>query len=316
MLLLSPKVPTDTNPERELPGPVFRLEDNDRVPEEYRGAEGLALWEVNGNELEALLEQLPNLKWLQFLSAGTDLADRVGVPSHVDVYSGVGLHDTTVAEHTLALILAAARSLHHLQRAQERHEWSQEYGWALPDPHPERFTTLNNANVVIWGYGSIGSTLAPWLQALGANVTGIATRERVEDGVTVLTNEALPELLPETDVLVMILPSTPSTQGALNASLISLLPKTAWVVNVGRGATVDEDALIAALQAGKIGGAALDVFAVEPLPADSPLWDLPNAILTPHAAGGRPRGTWDLLEENYRAVASGQKGRNLVNRSQ
>lgn len=313
MLLLTPAVPVDTQSERELPGPVVRLKKNDEVPLEYRDAEGLVVWEVSAKDLKALMAQLPKLKWIQFLSAGTDLADTINVPTNIDVYSGVGLHDATVAEHTLAMILAATRSLHHLQRAKERHEWSLKYGWA-PEPNPDHFTTLNDANVLIWGFGSIGSTLAPWLQSMGANVTGVATRERVENGVEVFTSDALPDLLPGTDVLVMILPSTPATKGALNADLISLLSKKAWIVNVGRGTTIDEHALIDALEADKIGGAALDVFEIEPLPKVSPLWDLENVIITPHAAGGRPRGSWDLIEYNYKTISEGKRGRNFVNR--
>jgi phosphoglycerate dehydrogenase-like enzyme len=110
----------------------------------------------------------------------------------------------------------------------------------------------------------------------------------------------------------MILPSTPTTRGVLNADTLAALPRHAWVINVGRGDAVDEPALVAALEAGEIGGAALDVTVAEPLPADSPLWDAPNLILTPHAAGGRPLGGQDLLAENLGNLLAGRPLRHLV----
>ena len=112
----------------------------------------------------------------------------------------------------------------------------------------------------------------------------------------------------------MILPSLPSTQKILDAKRLSLLPRHAWLVNVGRGATVDEDALVAALRDGALAGAALDVFAAEPLPSDSPLWTLPQVIISPHAAGGRPMGAESLFEENLRRLQGGRPLRNLVER--
>src|SRR5439155_11546825 len=111
---------------------------------------------------------------------------------------------------------------------------------------------------------------------------------------------------------VMILPHTPDTRAALNAELLVHLPKRAWVVNVGRGSTVDEDALAEALRAGRIAGAALDVFATEPLPPESPLWETPNVIITPHASGGRPRAHAALVAENLAALLAGRPLRNTV----
>ena len=158
----------------------------------------------------------------------------------------------------------------------------------------------------------IATALAPHLQALGAHVTGVGTRARTEGDVEVVTPDALPELFATTDVVIMILPATAETIGALSAELLAALPSHAWVINVGRGATIDQDALIAALQARSIAGAALDVTVPEPLPVDSPLWDLPNVIITPHGAGGRPIGADALIEHNVRALLDGAPLRNLV----
>jgi phosphoglycerate dehydrogenase-like enzyme len=120
--------------------------------------------------------------------------------------------------------------------------------------------------------------------------------------------------LRQTDVLVMILPATEATTHALDAARLTALPRHAFVVNVGRGTTVDEPALVAALTEGRIAGAALDVTEVEPLPADSPLWDAPNLLLTPHAAGGRPVGGDELVGANLAALLAGRELRNVVAR--
>jgi phosphoglycerate dehydrogenase-like enzyme len=144
--------------------------------------------------------------------------------------------------------------------------------------------------VTIWGYGNIAKRLTPSLQLLGANVKGIARSDGVREGVEVHSESRLESLLEDTDALVMILPGSESTKHALNSKRIQRLPKHAWVINVGRGTSIDEDALADALDKGDIGGAALDVFEKEPLPQAHRFWHTPNTIVSPHAAGGRPQG--------------------------
>jgi len=121
-------------------------------------------------------------------------------------------------------------------------------------------------------------------------------------------------VLPTADVLVNILPTAASTDRALDARRLALLPRTAWLVNVGRGSTVDEDALVDALRGGGLAGAALDVTRTEPLPVDSPLWDLPNVLITPHAAGGRPLGAAALIIANAQALRRSEPLTNVVDR--
>src|SRR5699024_2838755 len=145
---------------------------------------------------------------------------------------------------------------------------------------------------------------AEYLTVLGAEVTGIARSSGERGGHPVRTPAELPQLLPDTDVLVNILPATTATAGIVDERVLRALPPRAWVVNVGRGATVDEPALLHALESGMIAGAALDVFATEPLPADSPLWHAPNMIVTPHAAGGRPHNPEALIEQNLQLLLS------------
>lgn len=282
------------------------------IPSEHRDADGLVVWGVGGRRLRALPAELPNLRWIQGLMAGTDAVVAAGFAPEVQICSGRGLHDLPVAEHTLGLILAAARRLDRAFTAQRAHVWDDAIGGNQANSAEPAFTTVQGARVLIWGFGGIGQQLATYLTPLGAIVTGVANSAGERGGYPVLTPADLPAVLPETDVLVNILPSLPGTQNAVDAGVLAALPKHAWLVNVGRGATVDEAALRAALEAGEIAGAALDVFATEPLPAASPLWDAPNVIITPHAAGGRPLGAPALIEENLRRLRAGEELLNLV----
>jgi phosphoglycerate dehydrogenase-like enzyme len=159
---------------------------------------------------------------------------------------------------------------------------------------------------VIWGLGGNAATLAPLLAALGARVTGVARSAGTRHGFPVVTAAELPSLLPAADVLINILPALDSTRRIVDASVLARLPAHAWLVNVGRGSTVDEDALLRALRSGRLAGAALDVFETEPLPSASGLWDEPNVLITPHAAGGRPLGAADRIRSNYEALLAGR----------
>jgi phosphoglycerate dehydrogenase-like enzyme len=273
----------------------------DPIPAEHTDAEALVVWGNPAGQLRDAAERLTRLRWVQTLAAGPDAVLQAGFASEVVVTAGTGLHDTTVAEHALALILAAARRLNLLIRAQVGHRWAGELGGMQPVREVNSFRTLREARVAIWGFGGIASTLAPYLAALGAHVTGIANTAGQRHGFPVVVAAELPRLLPSTDVLIMILPATPDTTRALNADVLALLPAHAWLVNVGRGSTVDEAALLDAVRGGRLGGAALDVFDTEPLPPGSGLWDEPNVIITPHAAGGRPLGAAGRIGENLAA---------------
>ena len=282
------------------------------IPAEHRDAEAVVIWQSPAERLATMPAELPRLRWIQSLMAGTDAIEAAGFDPSVQLTSGRGLHDAPVAEHTLALILAAARRLDRSVLAQLDGEWRPSQDANLPFGSPEVFTTLSDAHVLIWGFGGIGTRLAGYLTMLGARVTGVARSAGERDGYPVITEAELDRVLPSTDVLVNILPATAHTQGIVNAAVLAALPERAWLVNVGRGATVAEDDLVAALEAGSIAGAALDVFATEPLPESSPLWRAPNVILTPHCAGGRPQDPEALIEENLRRLLAGEELVNLV----
>ena len=168
--------------------------------------------------------------------------------------------------------------------------------------------------MTIWGFGSIGQTVAARFAAFGARVTGIARSAGERGGFPVRASADVDEVLPQTDVLVLVLPKSPETDNLLDARRLALLPAYAWVVNVGRGNAIDERALAAALHEGTLGGAGLDVFQTEPLPSDSPLWDAPHVIVTPHNAGGRPLHTREFITDNLQRLLAGQPLRNLAPR--
>lgn len=301
-------VPTVIPIELEAVDGVERVDYDvaDPIPQEHRDAEAIVLWLNPADRMNALPDELPELRWVQGLMAGTDAVHAAGFGPDVVITAGVGLHDQPVAEHTLALLLAAARRLDQTVRAQAESTWLSSHT-GNQTVNRTGFTTLAGARVVIWGFGGIGQTLAGYLSALGAEVVGVARHPGERAGYRVVTPSDLPELLPSTDVLVDILPGTEATDGVVDAATFAALPEHAWFVNVGRGVTVDEDALLAALQAGEIGGAALDVFRTEPLPADSPLWQQPNVIITPHSAGGRPQQPGRLIAQNLRRYLAGEE---------
>jgi len=276
------------------------------IPAEHRDAEAIVLWLNPGERLRSLPSELPELRWVQGLMAGTDAVHAAGFGPQVVITAGVGLHDQPVAEHALAMVLAAARRLDETIRAQADGEWLSAHS-GNQTVNRGGFTTLAGARVVIWGFGGIGQTLAAYLSVLGAEVIGIARHAGERAGYRVVTPSDLPALLPTTDVLVDILPGTAKTDGVVGAEVFAALPEHAWFVNVGRGVTVDEDALLEALSSGAIGGAALDVFRTEPLPAESPLWRAPNVILTPHSAGGRPQEPGRLIAANLRRYRAGEE---------
>jgi phosphoglycerate dehydrogenase-like enzyme len=284
------------------------------VPDEHLDADALVVWGNSGADLAAVAGRMPRLRWVQTLAAGPDAVLGAGFPEDVVITGGAGLHSRTVTEHALALVLALVRRLPAAARAQAGHRWAGELGGLQP-LHPDgAVTTLIDARVLVWGFGAIGQNLAPLLSALGADVRGVARHAGERAGFPVVAEDDLEDELRRTDVLVMILPATAATAEALDAARLAALPPHALVVNVGRGSTVDEDALVAALQEGRIAAAALDVTAVEPLPAGSPLWDAPNLLLTPHAAGGRPVGADALITHNVAALLDGGRLRNVVER--
>ena len=283
------------------------------IPEDLIDAEVLVTWTNSAENLKDAAKRMKNLKWIQSLAAGPNDVLNAGFDSSkVLVTTGSGLHDRTVAEHTLALLLCAARRLDEMKEYQLQGKWPGHLGGPQPDRPKGKFTTLRDAKITIWGFGNIAKALAPSLVTWGATVKGIARSDGIRDGFEVYSEDKLKDVLAETDALVMILPGSDSTKHALNAERLKMLPKHAWVVNVGRGTCIDEEALADALEKGEIGGAALDVFEKEPLPEGHRFWKSPNLIISPHAAGGRPQEAEKLITANLRRLLAGQELRNLI----
>lgn len=293
-------VPSDLELSLDLPDGVDAVEYEPGRPisSADHDAQMVVSWLDSPGWIAENLTKLPDLKVVQSCKAGVDLLLESPLSPEIAICSGRGLHDQTVAEHATAIVLAMLRRLPLLLERQREHVWNNE-GYEAPVLRPDgQLMSLIESNVLIWGFGSIGKTLAPVLTALGANVRGVARSDGERHGYPVVSD--IRAELPNTDVLMMILPASAETTKALNAELLELLPPHAVIVNVGRGVTVDEEALVEALNEGKIAGAALDVTATEPLPAESPLWDAPGVLITPHVAGNRPLGAADLIARNVR----------------
>ncbi|MCC5781805.1 phosphoglycerate dehydrogenase [Kocuria sp. CCUG 69068] len=306
---------TDINPDDLTGHEVVRYDAEAPVPPEHTDAEAIVVWGTSLDVLQETAHRLSRVELVQALAAGPDSVLAAGFREEAVICSGVGLHTKPVTEHALALILDLVRRLPAAANRQAELSWDPELGGLQPLHPGKRVTTLLDARVLIWGFGAIGQHLASLCAALGSQVIGVARSAGVRGGYPVITPEQLPEHLPGTDVLVLVLPHAPATERALNRERLDALPRSAYVVNVGRGSTVDEDALVEALATGSIAGAAIDVAAQEPLPAESPLWSAPHLVITPHMAGGRPIGAAHLLRKNLEALTQGGEFTNRVDRS-
>jgi phosphoglycerate dehydrogenase-like enzyme len=195
--------------------------------------------------------------------------------SGITFTTAAGVHAIPLAEFALTGVLYFVKELPELTRRQSVHSW-------------ERYTTrqLAGRRVTVVGLGQVGRKTCEVFSALGAKVTGVARGADAPAiaGGTVVAVDALDDVLPHSDAIVLCCPLTPQTRGLLSARRLRLLPPGAVVVNIARGPVIDETAMIQALADGRLGGAFLDVAAVEPLPADSPLWDMPNVVISPHSA--------------------------------
>lgn len=279
---------------------------------EHVDAQILVLWGNSAANLHSAVYDLANLQLVQTLAAGPDAALAAGFAPHITICSGRSLHDGPVAEHALALLLYVVRGLDYLVAAQQRRFWDTRVGRDQTQPATRGLYTLAGATVVILGYGSIAVALTPLLQGLGATVIGVATSAGERYGYPVIAMTDVHHVLPQADVVLSLLPALPSTERLVDGAFLAQLKPSAVFVNVGRGKTVDEDALVDALKTGRLRAAALDVTYVEPLPATSPLWDCPNLLLTPHVAGGRPQGAEALVQAQVAAIRAGQVARNVV----
>jgi phosphoglycerate dehydrogenase-like enzyme len=248
-----------------------------------------------------------NLRWLHSASAGVDheVFQRF-LERGVRLTTSSGAQAVPIAHTVLLYLLALSRDLPGWLADQQAHRW-----------RARSIHDLTGDLLGVVGLGPIGLEVARLGLALGMRVVGVRRHPRGDEICETWSLERLPELLTELDHLVLALPLTPETHHLLGRQALSLLKPTATLVNVGRGAVVDETELVRALQEGRLAGAGLDVFEQEPLPAQSPLWDLPNVIVTPHSSGTNPGNeerAAHLFLENLRRFEAGRSLRNEVGR--
>ncbi len=259
-------------------------------------------WDVFPSRTRPFLgavKRCPNLKWFHTMSAGVDDPFFQGLLANgVRLTTSSGAQATTIAQSVIMLLLALSRRFPDWFEDQKKCRWN-----------PRQFQDLQERHLLVAGLGPIGLETAKLGQALGMRVTGLRRSPRGDEGFPVERLEKIETILPFTDAMVLALPLTDETRHILNDKRIGLLPDTAYIVNVGRGELIEEQALISALKDNRLGGAGLDVFAIEPLPQDNPLWRLQNTIVLPHTSGSVPENferTTKIFLENVRRYLAGE----------
>jgi phosphoglycerate dehydrogenase-like enzyme len=279
---------------KQLPGEDIVAPKDESELSKVADAE-CAIGTNNGARVRKLLDAAPKLRWYHSVGAGVE--DLVGVTEFrergITLTNNSGSYDIQIAEHAIAFILAGAKRLHVYRDQQARHEWKE-----------HRQDEVRGATLVVYGLGSIGAEIGRLGAALGMHVVGVRRRVEPVPGIErIVPPERLAEVAADADYLAIAAPLTPATRGAVSREVIGRMKKTAWIVNIARGAIVDEDALVDALRAGRLGGAGLDALTTEPLPADHPLWTLENVMISPHSSNSSPRvreRTLALFVENLR----------------
>ena len=265
---------------------------------------------ILGNMPPASIQASPRLAWMQTSSAGSDDYTRPGVLAPTTLLTcSTGAYGQAVSEHLFASVLAIQKKIELYHDDQRAHVWSDEGA----------VTSLRGATVLVLGAGNIGSSFARLCRAFGSYVIGMRRHALQPDEPfdEIVPLDQVREVLPQADVVVSFLPSTPQTRNLADAAFFAAMKPGAIFANGGRGDLVDEDALVAALESGHLAGAALDVTRTEPLPANSPLWDIPNLLITPHIAGYyHLQATLDnvvaLAQANLRRYAAGEPLANVV----
>lgn len=240
-------------------------------------AQGSVLWDG------ALLARAGKLRLIQSLSVGVEHFDLAGLRARgIRLANAQGCVDGAVAEHAMGLMLTLTRQLHLARDAQK----ARHFGGRIGDP-ARRPGELAGRTLLVVGLGAIGARLAVLAKAFGMRVTGLRRDPALgpEGADAVIGPAGLAQALTQADIVALACPLTPETGSLIDAAALASMKPSALLINVARGKVVDEPALIAALQAGRIAGAGLDCFWAEPLPPDSPLWAMENVVLTPHSAG-------------------------------
>lgn len=268
---------------------------------------------IIGNPPAESVKNMVNLKWLQLQSAGVgEYADENILPADVLLTNASGAYGHAISEHMLGTLLELYKKLHIYRDQQNDRKWLS----------AGKVKTILNSTALIVGLGDIGGEFAKRLKALGAYTIGIrrkdANKPEYLDELHLM--DSLRPLLPKADIVALSLPDTPQTRNIINSESIKLMKQDAVLINVGRGSSVDTEALCDALESGQLWGAALDVTDPEPLPEDHRLWKMKNAVITPHVSGGFSLQLTfdkiiDICAANLDAFINGRELMNLVDRS-
>jgi len=272
---------------------IIHLPDYEQLPQEISDTDVLIGWAIKPQHFAGA----HTLKWIHSPAAAVhQLMFPELIASNVIVTNSGDVHGPVVAEHAIALLLALAKRLPQSMRYQAKKQWAQEILWEQ-QPRPRE---VSGATVVVVGMGSIGREFTSRAKALGMKV--LAVREKPEKGLggadAVYGPSQLESVLSQADYVLLCIPVTPATTMMINRDRLGRMRPDSYLINVGRGSLVDEDALVEAIQNGMIAGAALDVFNEEPLPARSPFWNLENVLITPHTAAVTDR----LWERHYQLI--------------
>jgi phosphoglycerate dehydrogenase-like enzyme len=247
----------------------------------------------------AMVSSAKGLQWIQALTTGVDpLKAMKELDPEIPITSARGIHGPQMSELAFLYMLHFARDYEQIQRDKAQKQWER---------RPQRL--LMNKTVVIIGVGVISEDLARCCKAFGMRVIGVSARTSAPNFDAIYPRQRLKEAAALADFLIAIVPLTPETHGLVNGEVLDAMPNHGIFINLARGPVADENAVIDRLQRKVIAGAALDVFNVEPLPQDSPLWDLPNVILTPHVGGkgeSYVEQVMPLLTHNVRAFQQGR----------
>lgn len=259
------------------------------------------------------ITRAPRLRWFQQWGAGTDWLMRYPkVVEHDFILTNAsGVHSIPISEHILSFLFAFARQLPAAFRAQARHEWERDNSTPIFE--------LAGKQMLLVGVGAIGRRTAHIAHTLGMQVTGVRRNpENKVPGIDrMIGPESLEQTLPDADFVVLTMPLTAETHRLFNRQMFKKMKPTSYFINIGRGGTVDEAALVETLQTGEIAGAGLDVFVEEPLPPNSPLWDLPNVIITGHYSGDTPfydERAMEIFIDNLERFATQKPMRNVVDK--
>jgi phosphoglycerate dehydrogenase-like enzyme len=309
----------DLVPPPRWPGDHAGPEEWERTPEDEGVflamlGEAEVLYDFPGSHVEDLVEVAPKLRWVQGSMAGAgEVAQKAGLgETDIVVTTASGIYSGPLAEFVLMAMLQHAKELDNLRGDKARKVWRQ-----------GAVGTLENKTLCVVGMGSIGRAIAGRARPFGMRVVGIKRTVREDDEARHYADEVYPtaELstaLSEADYVAVTLPGTPETQRLLDAEAIAAIKQGAYFANVGRGSVVDEAALVEALQSGHLSGAALDVFEVEPLPEESPLWELDNVIVSAHTTDVVPTlintAQTDLFCENLRRYLAGEELLNVLDK--